>query len=150
MNNSIIYKFYARSTFLPIVVLTCISNEAPCYQKCSYVNFLNNYRIDELHVFKQHFLVRKETKEKRFMLLAKLDSMTNPSVVKIVPHWPNLMGQIREQTFATLYATPPPLLLCSCSRDRSFRIDLLFCYVRDMAIPAVEFLNLERLLPENH
>ena len=34
--------------------------------------------------------------------------MTNPSVVKIVPHWPNLMGQIREQTFATHYATPLP------------------------------------------
>ena len=117
----------------------------------TYNNFLNNYRIYELYIFKQHFLGRKDAKEKkRFMLLAKLDSMTNPSVVKIVPHWPNLMGQIREQTFATLYATPPPLLLCSCSRDRSFRIDLLFCYVRDMAIPAVEFLNLERLLPENH
>ena len=68
----------------------------------------DNYRIYELRIFKQHFLGRKETKEKRFMLLAKLDSMTNPSVVKIVPHWPNLMGQIREQTFATLYATPLP------------------------------------------
>ena len=84
-------------------------------------------------------LAEKRQKKKKFMLLAKLDSMTNPSVVKIVPHWPNLMGQIREQTFATLYATPPPLLLCSCSRDRSFRIDLLFCYVWDMAIPVVEF-----------
>ena len=51
--------------------------------------------------------------------------MTNPPVVRIVPHWPNLMGQIWEQTFATLYATPP----------------LPYCYVLAAVTEALESIS---------
>ena len=110
---------------------------------------MNNYRIYELHIFKQHFLGRKETKKKIYATCKvrlhdePLCSQNRSSLAK--PNGTDSGTNIRHSL-----CNPPPLLLCSCSRDRSFRIDLLFCYVRDMAIPAVEFLNLERLLPENH
>ena len=93
--------------------LCYLHNEPPCYQECSLLAkpMLTYWTIIEFtnYIYSSNTsLAEKRQKKKRFMLLAKLDSMTNPSVVKIVPHWPNLMGQIREQTFTTLYATPLP------------------------------------------
>ena len=50
---------------------TCITNP-PVIRRVSYVNFLNNYRIYELHIFKQQILGRKETKEKKIYATCKV------------------------------------------------------------------------------
>ena len=82
------------------------------------------FSLQILHKVKQHFLAEKRQKKKDLLC------MTNPPVVRSVPSLAKPNGTDSGTNIRhSLCNSPPPLLLCSCSRDRSFRIDLLFCYV---------------------
>ena len=94
--------------------------------------------------FKQHFLAEKRQKNKD-LLLALHDEppccQNRSSLAK--PNGTDLGTNIRH----SLCNSPPPLLLCSCSRDRSFRIDLLFCYVCGVThVPGGKFIENPEIL----
>lgn len=76
-------------------------------------------------VYKFYIKSSNTSSQKRDKRKKIYSAWRTPLLSEVFPHWPNLMGQIREQTFATLYATPP----------------LPYCYVLAAVTEALESIS---------